>query len=127
MVRRLITAVALLLLVPAVAHAGTGDIARFVLPPGNYGGIPTGPHSLDQLSLYSGLTPLRRNVSMADLNRFYLPDDFKPMPSISKGVEEIRALDSSGAYRVIYYARRADAVYVLHAFHKNTTDAKERS
>ena len=79
MVRRLFTAVALLLLVPAVAHAGTGDIARFVLPPGNYGGIPTGPHSLDQLSLYSGLTPLRRNVSMADVNRFYLPDDFKPI------------------------------------------------
>ena len=43
------------------------------------------------------------------------PDDFKPMPSISKGVEEIRVLVSSGAYRVIYFARRADAVYVLHA------------
>ncbi len=66
-------AVALLLLGAAVAHAGTGDIARFVRPPGNYGGIPTGPHSLDQLSLYSGLTPLRRNVSMVDVNRFYLP------------------------------------------------------
>ncbi len=48
------------------------------------------------------------------------PDDFKPMPSIGKGVEEIRVVDSSGAYRVIYFARRADAVYVLHAFHKKT-------
>jgi len=48
------------------------------------------------------------------------PDDFKPMPSIGKGVEEIRVLDSSGAYRVIYFARRADAVYVLHAFRKQT-------
>ena len=48
------------------------------------------------------------------------PDDFKPMPSIGKGVEEIRVSDSSGAYRVIYFARRADAVYVLHAFHKKT-------
>ncbi len=28
--------------------------------------------------------------------------------------------DSSGAYRVIYLARRAEAVYVLHAFHKKT-------
>jgi acyl-homoserine lactone acylase PvdQ len=79
MARRLITAVAVLLLMPAVARAGTGDIARFVLPPGNYGGLPTSSHSLDQLSLYSGLTPLRRNVSMADVNRFYLPDDFKPI------------------------------------------------
>ena len=48
------------------------------------------------------------------------PDDFKPLPSIGKGVEEIRVLVSSGAYRVIYFARRADAVYVLHAFHKRT-------
>src|SRR5437870_13061334 len=35
------------------------------------------------------------------------PDDFKPMPSIGKGAEEIRVSDSSGAYRVIYLARRA--------------------
>jgi len=42
------------------------------------------------------------------------------MPSIGKGVEEIRVSDSSGAYRMIYFARRADAVYVLHAFHKKT-------
>ena len=48
------------------------------------------------------------------------PDNFKPMPSVGKGVEEIRILESSGAYRVIYFARRADAVYVLHAFHKKT-------
>ena len=42
------------------------------------------------------------------------------MPAIGKGVEEIRVSESSGAYRVIYLARRADAVYVLHAFHKKT-------
>jgi phage-related protein len=29
------------------------------------------------------------------------PDDFKPMPSIGKGVEEIRVWDESGIYRVI--------------------------
>jgi len=48
------------------------------------------------------------------------PDDFKPMPAIGKGVEEIRVLDSTGAYRVIYMARRPEAVYVLHAFRKKT-------
>jgi phage-related protein len=47
-------------------------------------------------------------------------DDFKPMAVIGKGVEEIRITDESGAYRVIYVARRADAVYVLHAFQKKT-------
>jgi len=48
------------------------------------------------------------------------PDDFKPLSAIGKGVEEIRITDESGAYRVIYLARRADAVYVLHAFQKKT-------
>jgi len=35
------------------------------------------------------------------------PDDFKPMPAIGQGVEEIRVSDSTGGYRVIYVARRA--------------------
>lgn len=48
------------------------------------------------------------------------PDDFKPMSSIGKGVEEIRVRDDSGIYRVIYTARVADAVYVLHVFQKKT-------
>ncbi len=48
------------------------------------------------------------------------PDDFKPMPSIGKGVEEIRMRDETGAFRVVYTARLAEAVYVLHAFQKKT-------
>ena len=48
------------------------------------------------------------------------PTDFKPMPSIGKGVEEIRVWDESGTFRLIYTARLADAVYVLHAFQKKT-------
>ncbi|MGO9768566.1 MAG: type II toxin-antitoxin system RelE/ParE family toxin [Roseiarcus sp.] len=48
------------------------------------------------------------------------PDDFKPMPSIGPGVEEIRVFDRSGAYRVIYLARLAEAVFVLHVFQKKT-------
>jgi phage-related protein len=54
------------------------------------------------------------------------PDDFKPMPSIGKGVEEIRVLDESGAYRVIYIARLVDVVYVLHAFQKKTQATSKR-
>ena len=53
-------------------------------------------------------------------------DDFKPMPSIGKGVEEIRVRDDSGIYRVIYTARLADAVYVLHAFQKKTQTTAKR-
>jgi len=54
------------------------------------------------------------------------PDDFKPMPSIGKGVEELRVWDDSGTYRVVYTARLADAVYVLHAFQKKTQVTSKR-
>jgi phage-related protein len=54
------------------------------------------------------------------------PYDFKPMPSIGKGVEEIRVRDDSGIYRVIYTARLADAVNVLHAFQKKTQGTSKR-
>jgi phage-related protein len=54
------------------------------------------------------------------------PDDFKPMPSIGRGVEEIRVWDDSGTYRVIYTARLAEAVYVLHAFQKKTQATSQR-
>ncbi len=54
------------------------------------------------------------------------PDDFKSMPTIGKGVEEIRIRDDSGIYRVIYTARRADAVFVLHAFQKKTQRTSKR-
>ena len=39
------------------------------------------------------------------------PDDFKPMPAIGKGVEEIRVWDETGAYRVIYSVK--DKVEIL--------------
>ncbi|MEF8770786.1 MAG: type II toxin-antitoxin system RelE/ParE family toxin [Candidatus Accumulibacter phosphatis] len=54
------------------------------------------------------------------------PDDFRPMPAIGKGVEEIRVWDDTGTYRVIYTARLADAVYVLHAFQKKTQTTAKR-
>src|SRR5437773_7949530 len=54
------------------------------------------------------------------LQRGQQPDDFKPMPGVGKGVEEIRIRDDSGTYRVIYTARLVDSVYVLHAFQKKT-------
>jgi phage-related protein len=54
------------------------------------------------------------------------PMDFKPMSSIGRGVEEIRLWDESGTFRVIYTARLADAVYVLHAFQKKAQATAQR-
>jgi len=54
------------------------------------------------------------------------PGDFKPMPTIGKGVEEIRVRGEDGAYRVIYTARMADTVFVLHAFQKKAQTTPKR-
>ena len=43
------------------------------------------------------------------------------MNSVGRGVREIRIRDVAGAFRVIYVAKFADAVYVLHCFQKKTT------
>ncbi len=42
------------------------------------------------------------------------------MTTIGPGVKEIRIRDASGAFRVIYVAKFAAAVYVLHCFQKKT-------
>jgi len=54
------------------------------------------------------------------LQRGQQPNDFKPMPSIGKGVEEIRVREADGAFRVIYTARLAEAIFVLHTFQKKS-------
>ena len=47
------------------------------------------------------------------------PFDWKPMPIVGLGVNEIR-VRLGGAYRVIYVAKFLEAVYVLHAFQKKS-------
>lgn len=42
------------------------------------------------------------------------------------GVEEIRIRDEAGAFRVVYLAKLADAVHVLHCFHKKTQQTSEK-
>ncbi|WP_020696549.1 type II toxin-antitoxin system RelE/ParE family toxin [Reyranella massiliensis] len=54
------------------------------------------------------------------------PTDWKPMKSVGPAVREIRLRDGSGAFRVLYVATRADAVYVLHAFRKKTQATAKR-
>ena len=68
----------------AVACAATADVAGAdraydILPPGEFGGIPTTAHSTDQLPLYDGLTPLGGNVTLADIARLYKPETMRPI------------------------------------------------
>lgn len=54
------------------------------------------------------------------------PFDWKPIRNIGLGVREIRVRDAAGAFRVIYVATFAEAVYVLHAFQKKTQATDKR-
>ena len=47
------------------------------------------------------------------------PKDWKAMPSIGLGVSEIR-VHSRGEFRMIYVAKYAEAIYVLHVFRKKS-------
>ena len=50
----------------------------------------------------------------------------KPLPSVAKGLHELRLSGRAGEYRVFYVIRIEEAIYVLHATAKKTqkTDKK---
>lgn len=48
------------------------------------------------------------------------PADWKPMTTVGPGIREIRIHDASGAFRVMYVAKFADGVHVLHCFEKKS-------
>jgi phage-related protein len=54
------------------------------------------------------------------------PDDAKPIYSIGAGVLELRVWDEAGTFRVVYVAKFAGAVYVLHCFQKKTQQTAKR-
>jgi acyl-homoserine lactone acylase PvdQ len=110
----IVASVALVVAVlPAAASAnrGKGDTARYILPPGNYGGIPFTENSTDQLPLYSGLTPLRDNITKADIDDHFLPEDFAP-------IGDVRTEDTGEpGLRLIY-----DAYGIPHVYGKTRYD-----
>jgi acyl-homoserine lactone acylase PvdQ len=78
MMRRLaatVVIVAAALTAPSVASA---DRAYNILPPGEFGGIPTTQSSKDQLPLYDALTPKLGNVTGDDLRRLFKPELLEP-------------------------------------------------
>ncbi len=51
----------------------------------------------------------------------------RPMPTVGKGVHELRLKDRSGAYRVIYALVRSGSIHVVHAFAKKTRTTPKRA
>ncbi|RJG41719.1 type II toxin-antitoxin system RelE/ParE family toxin [Mesorhizobium sp. DCY119] len=76
--------------------------------------------SLDDLRAFPSSARQEAGYQLDKVQNGQLPTDWKPMPTIGQGVQEIRIRDDGNAFRVIYVARFADAVYVLHCFQKKT-------
>jgi phage-related protein len=53
-----------------------------------------------------------------------MPSDWKPLPTVGPGVHEIR-IHTEREHRIVYVARFAEAIYVLHAFEKRTQRTRQ--
>lgn len=75
--------------------------------------------SLDDLRDFPAEARRQVGFELYAVQRGLEPSDWRPMPEVGPGVREIR-IHVLGEWRVLYVARFADAVYVLHAFRKKT-------
>lgn len=82
--------------------------------------------SLDDLRAFPKSARREAGHQVDQVQQGLEPDDWKPMPVIGSGVREIRIRDASGAFRVMYVAKFAAAVYVLHCF-QNATQKTRKS
>ena len=82
--------------------------------------------SLDRLRDFPERPRRDAGFQLERVQRGHEPDDWKPMTSVGPGVREIRVRDATGAFRIIYVASFAEAVFVLHAFQKKTQQTSMR-
>ena len=75
--------------------------------------------SLDDMRDFPADARRQAGFELDAVQRGMEPSDWKPMAGIGTGVREIR-IHVLGEWRVIYVAKIADAIYVLHAFQKKT-------
>lgn len=76
--------------------------------------------SLENLSRFPATVRRKAGFQLFQVQQGDAPDDWKPMADVGPGVREIRIRERDGAFRVLYVASFAKAVYVLHCFQKKT-------
>ncbi len=75
--------------------------------------------SLDDLRSFPAEARRHAGFELYAIQRGLEPSDWKPMKTVGSGVREIR-IRVLGEWRILYVAKFADAVYILHAFQKKT-------
>ncbi|HER34328.1 MAG: type II toxin-antitoxin system RelE/ParE family toxin [Halothiobacillaceae bacterium] len=82
--------------------------------------------SLDDLRAFPETARRRAGYELYRVEQGREPIDWKSIRMVGAGVDEIRIRDDSGAFRVLYVAKRAGVVFVLHCFQKKRQKMSRR-
>lgn len=82
--------------------------------------------SLDDLRAFPSPAMREAGYQLDRVQHGLAPSDAKTIASIGPGAMELRIWDEAGTFRVVYVAKLADAVYVLHCFQKKTQQTAKR-
>lgn len=81
--------------------------------------------SLEQLQAFADEARREAGFELFEVPKGLDPSDWKPMAGIGAGVREIR-IHTGSEYRVMYVAKFAEAIHVLHAFGKKTQQTSKK-
>ena len=76
--------------------------------------------ALDNLRAFPAAARREAGYQLDRVQSGFEPSDWKPMAAVGAGAREIRIREADGAFRVIYVAKFARTIYVLHCFRKKT-------
>jgi phage-related protein len=79
----------------------------------------------ERVKSYSNSVKQEIGYNLEKIQRGLEPSDWKPMLSVGHGVKEIR-IHQENEYRVLYVAKFAGSIYVLHAFVKKSQQTQKR-
>lgn len=85
-------------------------------------GVKFHPKAKETLRGYNDEAQLKIGKGLRELQlgrKLGMPNS-RPMPSVGKGVEELRVRCADGAYRAFYYFKDVKIIYVFHIFKKKT-------
>lgn len=80
--------------------------------------------SLEDLRDFPAEARKEAGYELRRIQRGLMPTDWKPMPSVGSGVNEIR-IHTQIEHRVMYVAKFEEAIYVLHAFEKKSRQTRD--
>ena len=80
--------------------------------------------SLDDLRNFPAEARRVAGFELTFVQQGLMPSDWKPLKKVGSGAVELR-IHVLGEWRIVYVAKFADAVYVLHAFQKKTQKTRQ--